>query len=66
MITTTIYQKFISRYADVFTMIERMDGETSVVEIAPFTRTSKMSEDEYEALVDELRDWRCEKASWDE
>lgn len=66
MIKTIIYQKFVSRYADVFTMIERMDDETSVVEIAPFARTSKMSEDEYEALVDELRDWRYEKASWDE
>lgn len=41
MIKTIIYQNFVSRYADDFTMIERMDDETSVVEIAPFAMDVK-------------------------
>ena len=63
MITTIIYQKFVSRYADVFTLIERTDAETSLVEIAPFKKTSKLPLCEFEALVEELKDWRNEKAN---
>ena len=63
--TTTIYQKFISRYAETFTLIEMEEGtEYATVEIVPSAKVAKLDEDEFSELVEELRDSGNEKASW--
>ena len=63
--TTTIYQKFISRYADIFTLIDMTDGKDFIKsEIIPAARVAKMSEEEFDELFNELFDSACEKASW--
>jgi hypothetical protein len=63
--TTTIYQKFISRYAETFTLIEMEEGtDYATVEIVPSSRAAKLDEDEFAELVEELRDSRNEKATW--
>ena len=67
MLTTTIYQKYISRYADYFTLIEMEDdNEYHVVEIIPSAKVAKLTEDEFEELQDELMNWQNEKASFEE
>jgi hypothetical protein len=62
---TTIYQKFVSRYAEIFTLIEMSEGnDFHKVDIVPAGKVAKMSEEEIEELVDELINWENEKASW--
>lgn len=40
--TTTVYQKFISRYADTFTLIDMSEGtEFSKIEIVPSDKVAK-------------------------
>ena len=63
--TTTIYQKFISRYAEIFTLIDMTDGKDYIhSEIIPAARVTKMTEDEYDELFNELMESENEKASW--
>ena len=63
--TTTIYQKFISRYADYFTLVEMSEGTNfCMAEIIPSAKVNKMSEDEVAELIEELSNWQNEKASW--
>lgn len=63
--TTTIYQKFIGRYAETFTLIEMTDGKDFLQsEIIPAAKVAKLSEDEFENLFNELLDSENEKASW--
>lgn len=63
--TTTVYQKFISRYAEIFTLVEMTEGtDFSNIEVLPCAKVSRLSEDELEELVNELLDSRNEKASW--
>lgn len=65
--TTTIYQKYISRYAETFTMVERFDDEDfHTCEVLPTEKTSKMSQDDLFDLIDELMSWQNERASWEE
>lgn len=63
---TTVYQKFISKHAEYFTLIEIEYGDATHVEILPSERVTKMSEEEIEVLTDELMNWQNEKASWEE
>ena len=63
--TTTIYQKFISRYAETFTLIDMADGKDYIHrEIVPAAVVAKLSEEEFDDLFNELMDSRNEKASW--
>jgi len=63
--TTTVYQKFVSRYAETFTLVEMTEGtDFSNIEVLPCAKASRLSEDELEKLVNELRDSGNEKASW--
>ena len=62
---TTVYQKFASRYATIFTLINITDGKDfNQSEIIPSDKISKMSEDEFDELFNELMDSANEKASW--
>ena len=64
---TTIYQKFISRNAELFTMVEIAEGGDNVSqEVIPSSVVEKMSEDEFDELVCELYNSDNEKASWEE
>lgn len=63
--TTTVYQKFISRYAETFTMVEMTEGtDFYTAEIIPSAKVDKMSEEEVTNLIEELSNWQNEKASW--
>ena len=63
--TTTIYQKFISRYAETFTLVEiEMGAGYTMMDIVPAKKVAKMSEEEYELLCTELLESENEKASW--
>lgn len=63
--TTTIYQKFISRYATIFTLVEMTEGcYFNEVEIVPAAKVAKMDEEEFCELLEELRSDENEKASW--
>ena len=63
--TTTIYQKFISRYAEIFTLVEMTEGfDYAEVEVVPAAKVAKMNEEELENLIEELRKDENEKASW--
>jgi hypothetical protein len=64
--TTTIYQKFISKYAETFTLVERCDEDYHSIEILPTAVTDKMSQDDVFDIVDELMFWQNEKATWEE
>lgn len=62
---TTVYQKFISKYADTFTLIDMTDGKDFIQsEIIPSEKVAKMTEDEFDELFNELMDSANEKASW--
>lgn len=63
--TTTIYQKFISRYAETFTLIDMTDGDDYIhSEIVPAAVVAKLSQEEYDDLFNELLDSNYEKVSW--
>lgn len=63
--TTTIYQKFVSRYATIFTLVEMTEGcYYNESEIVPASKVEKMDEDEFRELLEELRCDENEKASW--
>lgn len=63
--TTTIYQKYVSRYAKTFTLIEMTDGKDYIhSEIIPSKIVAKLSEEELDELFNELFDSACEKAGW--
>lgn len=63
--TTTVYQKFIPRYADTFTLIVMSEGiEFTKTEIIPSDKVAKLSNQEIEKLIEELDHWQNEKASW--
>lgn len=63
--TTTIYQKFISKYAETFTLIDMTDGKDYThSEIIPAAIVAKLSEEEFDDLFNELFDSNYEKASW--
>lgn len=63
--TTTIYQKYISRYAEIFTLVDMTDGIAFIhSEIFPSYKVAKMSEEEYDELFNELMDSENEKACW--
>lgn len=62
---TTVYQKFISRYAENFTLVEITEGtEYNHMEILPSAKVAKLSQEEFEDLLQELLDSSNEKASW--
>lgn len=63
--TTTIYQKFISKYAETFTLVEiEMGAGYTMMEVVPTQKVAKMTEEEYELLCTELLESENEKASW--
>ena len=63
--TTTIYQKFVSRYAETFTLIDMTDGKDFLQsEIIPAAKVAKLTKEEYDDLFNELFDSKNEKASW--
>lgn len=62
---TTVYQKFVSRYAEIFTLIDMTDGKEHIhSEIIPSEKVAKLSEEEFDELFNELFDSENEKASW--
>ena len=64
---TTIYQKFIGRYGETFTLVELADGYGNAhTEIVPAARVAKMTEEEFDELFNELLNWENERASWDD
>lgn len=63
--TTVIFQKYIGRYAETFTLIEMYGGDDYCTsEIIPSGKVSKLNEEAFEELLNELRDAENEKASW--
>lgn len=63
--TTTVYQKFVSKYAETFTLIEITDGaDYATNEIVPTAKVAKLGEDELVELLEDLRDSKNERASW--
>lgn len=63
--TTTVYQKYVGRYAETFTLIEMYGGDDCcTAEIIPSGKVSKLNEEAFEELLNELRDSENEKASW--
>lgn len=63
---TTVYQKFVSRYAETFTYVENFDGKEYQGEMIPSVIVSKLSEEDLEELLCEVRSSENEKASWGE
>jgi hypothetical protein len=62
--TTTIYQKFISRYAEIFTLVLITEGDESIqAEIIPSAKAAKLNKEEVEELYCELVESE-EMASW--
>lgn len=67
IMTTTIYQKFIARYADYFTLVEMSEGaDFHRAEIIPSDKVARMSDKEVQQIIDELMFWQHEKATWEE
>lgn len=67
--TTTIYQKYVARYSDVFTLVSIDYGEEEYMEIIPHAKAKEIkrrSVAEYAELVAELQFWQNEKATWEE
>lgn len=63
--TTIIFQKFVSRFAETFTLIEMYGGDDyCTAEIVPSSAVSKLKEEDFEELLNELREADNEKASW--
>ncbi len=63
--TTIIFQKYVSRYAETFTLIDMTEGtDYCFAEIVPSAKVAKLNEDDFDELLNELRDSENEKASW--
>lgn len=62
--TTTVYQKFISRYAEIFTLVEMTEGTDGHFEVIPAAKFNKMDPEECDDLIQELWASENEKASW--
>lgn len=63
---TTIYQKFVSKYAATFTYVENFDGMEYEGEMIPSAIVEKLDADAFEELLCEVRSSENEKASWGE
>lgn len=61
---TTVYQKFVSKYAETFTYIEHYDGRDYQGEMIPSAIVSKLDEEAFEELLCEVSNYENEKASW--
>jgi hypothetical protein len=67
--TTTIYQKYVSRYSEVFTLVCIDYGDDEYMEITPHAKAQEIlyrSVAEFSELVAELQFWQNEKASWED
>lgn len=67
--TTTIYQKYIARYSDTFTLVSIDYGDDDYMEITPHAKAQEImnrSVMEFSELVAELQFWQNEKATWEE
>lgn len=67
--TTTIYQKYVARYSDVFTLVNIDYGEDEYMEIIPHAKALEIKQrsvKEFVELVAELQFWQNEKATWEE
>lgn len=67
--TTTIYQKYIARYSDTFTLVSIDYGDDDYMEIIPHAKAQEImnrSVMEFSELVAELQFWQNEKATWEE
>jgi predicted 3-demethylubiquinone-9 3-methyltransferase (glyoxalase superfamily) len=65
MMTTTIYQKYIARYSEIFTLVDMNDGIDFIhSEILPSYMVAKMTDEEYDELFNELMDDKNKKSSW--
>lgn len=63
--TTTIYQKYIARYSEIFTLVDMNDGIDFIhSEILPSYMVAKMTDEEYDELFNELMDDKNKKSSW--
>ena len=69
IMTTTIYQKYVARYSDVFTLVSIDYGDDELIEIIPHAKVLEIKQrsvKEFVELVAELQFWQNEKASWEE
>lgn len=64
--TTTIYQKYIARYSDFFTLVCIDYGDDEHLEIIPHAKASRLNQEEYFELAMELTSRQNEKAYWEE
>ena len=62
--TTTVYQKFISKYAEIFTLVEITEGSDGHFEVVPAAKFDKMTIEDRDELISELFTSENEKASW--
>lgn len=63
--TTTIYQKFISQYAEIFTLVEITDGKDfTQVDLVPVAKVQKLTGEQIYEILQELMCSENEKASW--
>lgn len=64
---TTIYQKFIPKYGETFTLIDMTDGKDYIhSEMVPADIVSRLNDEEFDELFNELLDSDNEKASWND
>lgn len=64
---TTIYQKFIPKYGETFTLIDMTDGKDYIhSEMVPADIVSRLNDEEFDELFNELFDSDNEKASWND
>ena len=63
---TTIYQKFVSRYAETFTMVEIRYDDDTFCEVVPHAAVSKLKGMEFCELVTELVHYENVKAEWED
>lgn len=69
IMTTTIYQKYIARYSDFFTLVSIDYGDAEYMEIIPHAKAQEIKDrsvTEFCELVTELQFWQNEKATWEE
>ena len=63
--TTTIYQKFVSRLNTTITLVNIDYGDDEYMELLPYEITKKLSPMERVELMSELIFWQNEKANWE-